>query len=62
VLFARVGSWHAGTATLAVPEFASLDARVLVLALVSGVLLLRLHWSVHRVLAVAVALGMLLAR
>jgi hypothetical protein len=45
-----------------VPEPGSLDTRVLVLTIVSAVLLLRLRWSVHRVLAVAVVLGMLLAR
>lgn len=62
VLFARVGDWRAGAIQLPVPDPHTLDATVLALTLVSGVLLLRLHWSVHRVLGALVLLSVVLAK
>ena len=61
VLFASVGTWRAGMLAIAVPDLHTLDARVLVLALVSALLLVRLRWSVHRVLAMVITLALLLA-
>jgi chromate transporter len=60
VLFAHVGSWQAGPVRLPIPELATLDLRMLALSLASGVLLLRLRWSVHRTLAATAALSLLL--
>lgn len=61
VLFTRVDQSQAGPVTLWQPELSSLDWRVALLAVVSGVLLLKLHWSIFRVLLVAAAGGVLLA-
>jgi len=61
VMFAQVGAVHAGAAHLPVPVLATLDLRMLGLALVSGVLLLRLRWSVHRVLAATATISLLVA-
>jgi chromate transporter len=60
VLFARTDTIHAGPAHLLVPIPASVDARMLALSLVSAFLLMRLRWSVHRVLGAAAALSLLL--
>jgi chromate transporter len=60
VLFAHVGSWQAGPVRLPVPELRTLDPLMLALSLASGVLLLRLRWSVHRTLAATAALSLLL--
>lgn len=62
VLFARVGEWRTGPVAVIVPAWRTLDPVVLLLTLVSGVLLLRLHWSVHRVLGALVLLSVVLAR
>ncbi|MEQ1834286.1 MAG: chromate efflux transporter, partial [Candidatus Eisenbacteria bacterium] len=62
VLFARVGTWRAGPLAVPLPDTRTLDPAVLALTLVSGVLLLRLHWSVHRVLGALVLLSVVLAR
>ena len=62
VLFAHVGEWRVGALRVPAPEFRTLEAAVLGLTLVSGVLLLRLRWSVHRVLGALVLLSVVLAR
>ncbi len=56
VLFSSVQPVKHGPLTLWQPELATLDWRVAVLALVSGILLLKLHWNVFWVLLIA-ALG-----
>jgi chromate transporter len=61
VLFASVGSWRAGPVHLPVPDARTLDLPALALTLVSAVLLLRLRWSVHRVLGALVVLSLALA-
>ena len=61
VLFASVGSWRAGPVHLPAPDARTLDLAALALTLVSAVLLLRLRWSVHRVLGTLVVLSLALA-
>ena len=61
VLFARTDTIHAGPAHLLVPILPSVDPRMLALSLVSAFLLMRLRWSVHKVLGAAAALSLLLA-
>lgn len=58
VFFAEVTLVHSGWLTLWVPEPASLDWRVAVLAAISFVLLLQWHWGIASVLAVASGLGL----
>jgi chromate transporter len=58
VLFASVGSWRAGPVHLPAPDPRTLDVAALALTLVSAVLLLRLRWSVHRVLGTLVVLSL----
>ena len=60
VLFARTFTVRLGPAHLLVPELESLAPRMLALTAVSAVLLLRFRWSVHRVLAVAAGLSLVL--
>lgn len=57
VFFAQVRLIESGVLKLWTPTPATLDWRVAVLATVSGLLLLRLHWGIPGVLAVASALG-----
>ncbi|UUX49657.1 chromate efflux transporter [Nisaea acidiphila] len=57
VLFAGVERKVAGPLVLWGPDLATLDWRVAMLALLSAVLLLRLHWNIIWVLGVAAALG-----
>ena len=61
VLFARTDTFRWGPMHLLVPELPSADVRMLALSLVSAVLLMRLRWSVHRVIGVAALLSLLLA-
>ena len=61
VLFGKVTQTKAGPLTLWQPELMTLDWRVVVLAIISGVLLLRLHWNVIWVLLVAAAGGVALS-
>jgi chromate transporter len=61
VLFARTQTLRSGPLHLLVPELASIDVRMLGLSLVSALLLMRFRWSVHRVLAVAAGLSLLIA-
>jgi chromate transporter len=61
VFFADVAPQRLGPVTFWQPDFSTLDWRVVVLSLVSGVLLLRLHWGMVRVLAIAAGLGVVLS-
>ena len=61
VLFSKVNQTSAGPFTLWQPELMTLDWRVVVLALISGVLLLKLHWNVLWVLLVAAIGGVVLS-
>jgi len=61
VFFASVEACQAGPLTLWTPDPATLDWRVVVLCLVSGVLLLKLHWGLGKVLAIAAGLGVVLS-
>ncbi len=61
VLFANVGSWRAGPMQLLAPDVRTLDPAALALSIVSAVLLLRLRWSVHRVLGTLVVLSLVIA-
>ena len=58
VFFAKVAVVQNGPLKLWVPELATLDWRVVVLAIISGVLLLRLHWGIPAVLSVASGLAL----
>jgi|SRR6056297_81938 len=58
VFFGRVDRVAAGPFVLWTPEFATLDWRVVLLAGISGILLLGRRWSVPAVLAVAASLGL----
>jgi len=60
VLFARTQMLQWGPMHLLVPEIASADLQMLVLALVSVVLLMRFRWSVHRVIGTAAVLSLLI--
>ncbi len=57
VAFGTVTRREAGPLVLWTPDLATLDWRVVVLASLAGVLLLRRHWSVAAVLAVSAAGG-----
>jgi len=61
VLFGTVTKTTAGPVTLWQPELMTLDWRVILLSIVSGVLLLKLHWNVLWVLLVAALGGVILA-
>lgn len=60
VLFGEVTKKSIGVLTLWQPEFASIDWRVLVLATISGVLLLRFKVGLVKVLALSAVLGWLM--
>jgi chromate transporter len=60
VLFTQVVEWHAGPVHLLVPRLASAAPRMIALAAVSALLLMRMRWSIHRVIAVAAALSLLI--
>ncbi len=60
VFFAEVSLEKIGVLTIWRPELASVDWRVVALALLSGVLLLWLQWGLGRVLALSAALGWVL--
>jgi chromate transporter len=57
VFFAEVRLIEFGVLKLWTPTLATIDWRVMALATISGLLLLRLHWGIPSVLAVASALG-----
>jgi chromate transporter len=58
VFFGKVTPQAYGWLKLWVPDMATLDWRIVVLAAVSGVLLLQRHWGIAPVLAVVSALGL----
>jgi chromate transporter len=58
VFFGKVTPVMAGWLKLWVPEIATLDWRVVILAAISAVLLLWRHWGIAPVLAVASTLGL----
>ncbi len=59
VWFTQVGAWRAGALQVPAPAWASLDFKAVALTLVSGVLLIRLHWGLHRVLFTMAALSLI---
>lgn len=61
VFFPEVEPQRFGPITLWQPQFSSLDWRVVVMSVVSALLLLGLHWSMARVLAIAAGLGVVLS-
>lgn len=61
VLFGKVSQTALGPLTLWQPELITLDWRVVVLAIISGILLLKLHWNVIWVLLVAAIGGLALS-
>ena len=60
VLFTRTHTIAFGPTQLLVPVLESVAPRMLALATVSAVLIMRFRWSVHRVLAVAAGLSLVL--
>jgi chromate transporter len=61
VFFGTVTRQQTGPLTLWTPDLATLDGRVVVLAIISGTLLLWRHWSVPAVLALSAALALALS-
>lgn len=61
VMFARVDAWHSGAVHLARPQWTSFEPVMAGLTLVSGLLLIRRHWSVHRTLATMAAIATAMA-
>ena len=61
VMFGKVTLNEIGVLKLWTPQWSTLDWRVVVLALLSGYLLLRRHWGIPAVLAVASALAVAMA-
>ncbi len=61
VFFGTVTDRKIGFVTLWQPELASVDWHVIVLAVLSGVLLLGLHWGLLRVLAISAIIGVVLS-
>ena len=60
VLFARLDTLRAGPAHLLLPRLVTLDPMMAALSAASAVMLMRLRWSTHRVIAVAAAMSLLL--
>lgn len=61
VFFAEVTANRVGPLVLWQPDIGTLDWRVLLLAMLSGLLLLRFHWNMVRVLAISAACGVVLS-
>ena len=57
VLFDNVSQKSIGFANFAMPQWSSLNIAALAIAIFAGVLLLKLHWSLFRVLGLCAALG-----
>ena len=57
VFFADVGMRKAGPFSTLWPDLSSLDFRVVLLAAIAGILILRFHWGLPGVLALSAALG-----
>ena len=60
VLFARLDTLRVGPAHLLLPRLETLDPTMAALSASSAVMLMRLRWSTHRVIAVAATLSLLL--
>lgn len=60
VFFGKVSQVSTGPFRLWVPDVATLDWRVVVLSAISGILLLRQHWSIPAVLVVAAGLALVM--
>lgn len=60
VFFGNVTDTAIGPASASVPDLASVDWRVVVLAIVSGVVLFKLHWGIGRLLLAMAALASLM--
>lgn len=60
VFFEAVSLQKYGVLTLWLPDLNSLDWRIVVLSIVCGVLLLKLHWDIVRVLFISAILGVAL--
>ncbi len=58
VFFAKVDHVVAGPLSLWLPDVSTIDWRIVIMAALSGVLLLRWHWSIASVLAVAAAVAL----
>ncbi len=61
VFFKKVGTIDTGPITMVWPEWATLDWRAVVLAILSAILLLRLHWNIILVLLVSALGGLALS-
>lgn len=61
VFFAKVELLHKGPFLLWTPEIASVNGPVVLIAVICGVLILRLHWKIPTVLAAAASLSLLLS-
>ena len=57
VLFTRVGAVALGPASLPAPDLASLDAAALAIAVLAGVLVMGLRWSLLAVIGLCAAIG-----
>ncbi len=62
VFFTRVSQTKLGVFTFFMPDPASLDWRVVVLGLLAGILILRLHWGLIKVLAITALVGVTIAQ
>jgi chromate transporter len=60
VLFTEVALRELGMVKLWQPELASIDWRVAVLSVLCGIMLLKLHWGMARVLSLSAAMGWVL--
>lgn len=60
VFFARVTQQKSGPFNFWTPDITSFDWKPAMIAIVSGVFLLQLHWGIARVLAIAALLGLVL--
>ena len=59
VLFGSVAQKSIGFASFAMPQWSSLNIAALAIAILAGVLLLKLHWGLFKVLGLCAALGLI---
>jgi len=57
VLFARLEPLNIGPATFIKPDWTSINLTALVLAVLAGLLLLKLHWGLFKTLSLCAVLG-----
>jgi chromate transporter len=62
VFFSDVSYQKYGIFTLWRPDLTTLDWRVVVLCALAGLLLLKLHWGIMRVLAISAILGLVISQ